>query len=295
MSNAISDMKKDEIARIANLKHQFDTVAMIFRANTTDGTWELQNDVLDFLACGRDENCAANTGFLTSVAKSYDLTSLEKNGYPSKRFGFVVTGLAIGPSSLPYKPYGSGNTDAAAAAAGYSGATSSTATTVNPYGVQKRDVRDISEDLWRNATRGARLLFIQKNGCERELGLVSEYPPAEGIADSKIGGSVGIPAAGYRESFRHDAIILPRSVEDNADQAKIRMVFKTTNTGTGAVGDKTVAIATPFDPTQAAPSAVTELRVIHAKLTLEGYYVDEAGNPVDDTEAALRDSVSQAA
>jgi len=283
MSKALDEMKKDEVSRIANLKRQFDNVAMIFRANITDNVWELQNDVLDFLACGRDENCAANTGFLTSVAKGYDLTSLEKNGYPSKRFGFVVTGLAVGPASLPYKPYGSAGT----AASGYSSANSSTATTVSPTGIQQRDVRDISEDLWRNATRGARLLFIQKNGCERELGLVSDYPPAEGIADSKIGGSVGIPAAGYRESFRHDALVLPRSVEDNADQAKIRMVFKPTNTGTGSVGDKTIAIATPFDPSQAAPGAVTELRVIHCKLTLDGYYIDENGDPVDDTEAAI--------
>jgi len=280
---AVNDkQKRDEISRIGNLKRQWDTVPLTFRANITDNTWELQNDTLDFLACGRDENCASGTGFLTSVAKGYDLTSLEKNGYPSKRFGFVVTGMAIGPASLPYKPYGAAGT----AASGYDGATSSTSTTVAPTGIQQRDARDITEDLWRNAMRGARVLFVQKNGCERELGLVNEYPPAEGIADSKITGSVGIPAEGYRAAFRHDAIALPRSVEDNADEALLRIVFGADNDG-GSVSDKSHGISTPFDPSQAAPGAVTELRVIHCKLTLDGYYVDESGNPVDDTEAAI--------
>lgn len=274
--------KKDEVSRIGNLKRQFDTAALTFRANTTDGTWELQNDTLDFLACGRDENFASGTGFLTTVAKGYGLTSLEKNGYPSKRFGFVVTGMAIGPSSLPYEP------------SSYSGATSATTTTVAPTGIQQRDARDIAEDLWRNGMSGARVMFVQKNGCERELGLVSEYPPAEGIADSKIAGSVGIPAEGYRAGFRHDAIVLPRSVEDNADEAILRIVFGADNDG-GSVSDSTHGIPTPFDPSQAAPAAVTELRVIHCKLTLDGYYVDDQGNPVDDVEAAIRDNPTQAA
>lgn len=274
-STPTSKQKTDELSRIGNLKRQYDVAALIFAVNAGDGTFELQNAKLDFLASGRDEALSAKAGFTASVGnKGPDLTTLEKNGYPSKRFNFVVTGLAIGPASLPYTPH--------------SNTGSGTSTTVHPYGIQALDAQDVAEQLWRNSIRGARLFFVQKNGCERELGLVSEYPPGEGIDGSKVMGSVGVPEARVRELFRRDAIILPRSIEDNADEAVFRVVF-----AEDSVSDDENGIPTPLDPKYATATGV---RAMHIKLSLEGFYSDEEGNPIDETETQIRDqSMAQAA
>ncbi len=257
--SSLSDELRSELTRRGNIRLHQDIGLQLFSSDDSDnssGPWTGVRSVVEFLHAGRSDNFNALSG-ITSGPVDESFCTLEQYGCPSRFTHFCVTGLGF-DFGKPFEATESG-----------SGANRTSVLT----GAESAFTKNIATQLVRNMLAGASLSYIIDNDCTQLLGPVDQFISGKGFYGASDLATNGVPTESERKPLRDHAIILPPSAPTNANRNILRITF-----GNGRT--------TPIDPLAAVPTG-GDFVAVPILLTLDGFYCNANGTPIDDFEARV--------
>lgn len=256
-SNLTGDQRA-EIVRRGNIRLHTDVALQLFESDGAGGPWTPVRSTVQFLHSGKGDQYDARSGITATEDVVESLTTLENAGFPSRQSHFCVTGLGFDFS----KPF-----DATVTGTG----ANRTSTLDGP---DAELVEDLGAQLIRACLFGADVRYVLDDECTQLLGPMDQFPSGLGLYDAADLPTLGVPMeSSARQSLRDHAIILPMADPKNRDRNVIRVTFS---------GLRTV----PIDPDLAVP-AVAERIALPIRLSLEGFYCNANGEPIDEYEGQI--------
>lgn len=255
---SISNDLRAELGRRGNVRLHQDIGLQHFASDGSSGPWTARRSVVEFLHAGKSDTYNALSGIVAKTSVDEALTTLEKHGAPARFAHFCVTGIGFEFG----KPF---DTD--------EGASSGSTTTGTLTGPESEFTKRIATQLIRNMLVGADVRYVLDDECTQLLGPLDQHLSGKGFYGAADLATNGVPMESERKSLRDHAIILPPSAEGNKDRYILRVTFSNLRT-------------TPIDPDAAVPAS-TDVVAVPIYLTLDGYYCDAQGNPVDDYETRV--------
>jgi hypothetical protein len=253
----LSEDLRTELGRRGNIRLQQDIGLQHFASNGSGGAWTARRSVVEFLHAGKSDTYNALSGITATVNVDESLTTLEKHGAPARFSHFCVTGIGF-EFGKPFDTTESSN-----------GST----TTGTLTGPESAFTKNIATELIRNMIVAADVRYVLDDECTQLLGPIDQHIAGKGFYGAADLATNGVPMESERKSLRDHAIILPPSSEANKDRYILRVTFSNLRT-------------TPIDPDAAVP-ADTDIVAVPIYLTMDGYYCDAQGRPVDEYEAQV--------
>lgn len=254
--STLSDEQRNEFVRRGNIRLHQDIGLQLFASDGSNGPWTGVRSVVEFLHSGRGDNFNALSG-ITAGTVDETLCTLEQYGCPSRFAHFCVTGLGFEFG----KPFTATETG--------SGANQTSVLT----GAESAFTKNIATQLVRNMLFGASLSYVIDSDCTQLMGPLDQYLSGKGFYGASDLATNGVPMESERKPLRDHAIILPPSAPSMSNRNILRITF-----GNGRT--------TPVDPDAAVPAS-NDYIAVPIVLTIDGYYCQANGEPIDEFEAQI--------